>query len=55
MYTMKPIEFLKTLNYKINKYDKTLSNPFKYDKREITVIWVENPDKSIDSSAETSE
>ena len=39
---MKPIDFLKTLNYKINKYDKAVSNPFNYTKTRITLIWVED-------------
>ena len=39
---MKPTDFFKTLNYKINKYDKTVTNPFDSIKQPFTLIWIED-------------
>ena len=39
---MKPTDFFKTLNYKINKYDKTVTNPFDGIKQPYTLIWIED-------------
>jgi len=40
---MKAIDFFKTLNAKINKYDKMVSNPFiKPRDTKITLIWIED-------------
>ena len=40
---MKAIEFFKTLNAKINKYDKAATNPFiKPANPKITLIWIED-------------
>ena len=39
---MKPTDFFKTLNYKINKYDKIVTNPFDGIKQPYTLIWIED-------------
>ena len=39
---MKMFELFKTLNYKINKYDKLFSNPFIKTKTSVTLVWVED-------------
>ncbi len=44
---MKFVKFLKLINKKIEKYDKLAqTNPFMIP-RNITVVWVENTDKSV--------
>ena len=39
---MKPTDFFKTLNHKINKYDKAVTNPFDGIKKSYTLIWIED-------------
>ena len=34
--------FLRLLNYKIKQYEKVASDTHKENKRDVTVIWVEN-------------
>jgi hypothetical protein len=38
---MKEFQFFKTLNSKINKYDKIASNPF--ENKRLVIVWVEEP------------
>ena len=44
---MNPIDFFKTLKYKINQYDKAVSNPFENNKSKIVIIWIEDNERPM--------
>ena len=47
---MKISKFFKILNYKINKYEKIVSNPFLQTRIPITLVWVEDDTRNNDEN-----